>query len=63
LVGVEIRGRHPFATSIDGEEVVDAVPSNCRMVERNAGVAEGRIVFRIGIHIGDAVEEADGDPI
>ena len=32
------------------------------MVERNAGVpAERRIEFRIGIHLGDVVEEADGD--
>ena len=29
------------------------------MVERNAGVApEKRIEFRIGIHLGDVVEEA-----
>jgi TolB-like protein len=32
------------------------------MIERNAGVPEDRgIVFRIGIHLGDVVEEADGD--
>ncbi len=32
------------------------------MVERNAGVAqERRIEFRIGIHVGDVVEESDGD--
>jgi adenylate cyclase len=32
------------------------------MVERNAGVApDKRIEFRIGIHLGDVVEEADGD--
>ena len=32
------------------------------MVERNAGVpAERRIDFRIGIHLGDVVEESDGD--
>ena len=46
--------------------VVDAV--NCAievqraMVERNAGVAsDKRIEFRIGIHLGDVVEESDGD--
>ena len=46
--------------------VVDAV--NCAievqraMVERNAEVApDKRIEFRIGIHLGDVVEEADGD--
>jgi adenylate cyclase len=32
------------------------------MAERNAGVpSERRIEFRIGIHLGDVVEEADGD--
>jgi adenylate cyclase len=32
------------------------------MIERNAGVpSERRIEFRIGIHVGDVVEEADGD--
>ena len=32
------------------------------MVERNAGVPEDRrIEFRIGIHVGDVVEESDGD--
>ena len=32
------------------------------MVERNAGVGpECRIDFRIGIHVGDVVEESDGD--
>ena len=32
------------------------------MVERNAGLpAERRIEFRIGVHLGDVVEESDGD--
>jgi len=32
------------------------------MVARNAGVADDmRIVFRLGIHLGDVVEESDGD--
>ena len=32
------------------------------MIERNAGVpAERRIEFRIGVHVGDVVEESDGD--
>jgi adenylate cyclase len=51
---------------IEFRSVVDAV--NCAievqraMVERNAGVApDKRIEYRIGIHLGDVVEEADGD--
>ena len=51
---------------VEFRSVVDAV--NCAieiqraMVERNAGVApDRRIEFRIGIHLGDVVEEADGD--
>ena len=32
------------------------------MVERNAGVPpDRRIEFRVGIHVGDVVEESDGD--
>ena len=32
------------------------------MVERNAGLPpEKRIEFRVGIHLGDVVEESDGD--
>jgi len=32
------------------------------MAERNAGTSsDRRIEFRIGIHLGDVVEEADGD--
>jgi len=32
------------------------------MIERNSGEPEeGRIVFRIGVHVGDVVEESDGD--
>jgi TolB-like protein len=46
--------------------VVDAVRCAIEvqhsMIERNAGVpAERRIEFRVGIHLGDVVEEADGD--
>ena len=46
--------------------VVDAVRCAVEVqtgtAERNAGVApERRIEFRIGIHLGDVVEEADGD--
>jgi adenylate cyclase len=51
---------------VEFRSVVDAVRCaievQTAMVERNAGVPEDRrIVFRIGIHIGDVVEEADGD--
>jgi adenylate cyclase len=32
------------------------------MIERNAGVRPGqRIEFRVGVHVGNVVEEADGD--
>src|SRR5580693_4139332 len=46
--------------------VVDAVRCaievQIAMVERNAGVAsDKRVEFRVGIHLGDVVEEADGD--
>ena len=51
---------------VEFRSVVDAV--NCAievqraMVERNAGVApDKRIEFRLGIHLGDVVEESDGD--
>jgi adenylate cyclase len=51
---------------IEFRSVVDAVRCATEvqhaMVERNAGVApDKRIEFRIGIHLGDVVEEADGD--
>jgi TolB-like protein/class 3 adenylate cyclase len=39
-----------------------AIAVQTGMVKRNAGVApERRIEFRIGVHLGDVVEEADGD--
>src|SRR5271166_3286993 len=51
---------------IEFRSVVDAVRCAVEvqngMVERNAGVPpERRIEFRVGIHLGDVVEEADGD--
>ena len=51
---------------VEFRSVVDAVRCAIEvqnaMVERNAGVPEDRrILFRIGIHLGDVVEEADGD--
>src|SRR6201984_1601282 len=51
---------------IEFRSVVDAVrcaiEAQNGMIERNAGVPpEKRIEFRIGIHLGDVVEESDGD--
>ena len=51
---------------VEFRSVVDAVRCAVEiqhaMVERNAGVpADRRIEFRIGIHLGDVVEESDGD--
>jgi adenylate cyclase len=51
---------------IEFRSVVDAVRCAVEvqhaMIERNAGVAvDKRIEFRIGIHLGDIVEESDGD--
>jgi class 3 adenylate cyclase len=45
-----------------GDAVRCAVEVQNAMVKRNAGLAqERRIEFRIGIHLGDVVEEGDGD--
>jgi adenylate cyclase len=51
---------------IEFRSVVDAVRCAIEvqngLIERNAGLpAERRIEFRVGIHLGDVVEEADGD--
>jgi adenylate cyclase len=51
---------------IEFRSVVDAVRCaielQSAMIERNAGVPEDRrIEFRVGIHLGDVVEESDGD--
>jgi TolB-like protein/class 3 adenylate cyclase len=51
---------------IEFSSVVDAVRCAIEvqtgMIERNAGVApERRIEFRVGIHLGDVIEEDDGD--
>jgi adenylate cyclase len=44
------------------EAVRCAITVQTAMIERNAGVPpERRIEFRIGIHLGDVVEESDGD--
>jgi TolB-like protein/class 3 adenylate cyclase len=51
---------------IEFRSVVDAVRCAIEvqngMIERNAGLpSERRIEFRVGVHLGDVVEEADGD--
>jgi adenylate cyclase len=51
---------------IEFRSVVDAVRCAIEMqnglIERNAGVTDDRrIEFRVGIHVGDVVEESDGD--
>src|SRR4030088_241585 len=51
---------------VEFRSVVDAVRCAIEiqnaMVERNAGIPQDRrIEFRIGIHLGDVVEESDGD--
>src|SRR5215469_12192888 len=51
---------------IEFQSVVDAVRCAIEMqhgmVERNSGLPfERRIEFRVGIHLGDVVEESDGD--
>ncbi len=51
---------------VEFRSVVDAVRCAIEvqngMIERNAGVPQDRrIEFRIGIHLGDVVEESDGD--
>src|SRR5271157_4993155 len=51
---------------IEFRSVVDAVRCAIEvqqgLIERNAGVPEDRrIECRVGVHVGDVVEEADGD--
>ena len=51
---------------IEFRSVVDAarcaIEIQSAMVERNAGVSpDKRIEFRVGVHLGDVVEESDGD--
>jgi adenylate cyclase len=49
-----------FRSAVDA--VRCAIEVQNAMVERNAGVAQDRrIEFRIGIHVGEVVEESDGD--
>jgi adenylate cyclase len=49
-----------FRSAVDAVRCAIEVQSG--LIERNAGVPpERRIEFRIGIHVGDVIEEADGD--
>jgi adenylate cyclase len=49
-----------FRSAVDA--VRCAIEIQDGMVEGNAGLPDdSRIVFRIGIHVGDVVEEEDGD--
>ena len=53
-------------TIVEFRSVVDAarlaIEVQGAMVDRNAGVStDKRIEFRVGIHLGDVVEEGDGD--
>ena len=51
-----------FRSAVDA--VGCAIEVQEAMVGRNAGVSEDRrIEFRVGIHVGDVVKEADGDLI
>ena len=49
-----------FRSAVDAVRCAIEIQSG--MVERNAGLPpERRIEFRVGIHVGDVVEESDGD--
>jgi adenylate cyclase len=49
-----------FRSAVDAVRCAIEVQSG--LVERNAGLPpERRIEFRIGVHVGDVIEEADGD--
>jgi adenylate cyclase len=49
-----------FRSVVDAARCVIEVQNG--MIERNAGLPpERRIEFRVGIHLGDVVEESDGD--
>ncbi len=73
LIDPKIAGRHGRVVKRTGDgfiiefrSVVDAarcaIELQNGMVERDAGVPEDRrIEFRIDVHLGDVVEEADGD--
>ena len=50
----------PFRCVVDAVRCAIEVQNG--MVERNAGLPpERRIEFRVGIHLGDVVDESDGD--
>ena len=60
------RQAHRRRRPLEFRSVVDAVRCAIEvqngLIERNAGVPpERRIEFRVGVHLGDVVEESDGD--
>src|SRR6476620_11562973 len=66
ILVADIVGYSRLAGTDEDRSVVDAVRCAIEvqngMVERNAGLPpERRIEFRVGIHLGDVVEETDGD--
>ena len=51
-----------WSSAASSTRCVCAIEVQQGMIERNAGSPpEKRIEFRIGIHLGDVVEESDGD--
>ena len=49
-----------FRSAVDAVRCATEIQN--AMIERNAGVPPGqRIEFRVGVHVGDVVEEADAD--
>ena len=49
-----------FRSAVDA--VRCAIEMQTGLIERNAGVSDDRrIDFRVGVHVGDVVEESDGD--
>ena len=56
-------GRHHHRVPQRGGRAAScAIEVQTGLIDRNAGVQpERRIEFRVGIHLGDVVEEADGD--
>ncbi len=55
-------GDKELEASVKADETARSAAVDAAFRKRNAGVPpERRIEFRVGIHLGDVVEEADGD--